>query len=229
VNALASNKLLNDQLESNPVISSARTARASREVQSDAQQREAAQGRAIKRRKKPDDPVNITEAVRIGAPTCDVNAHLNYVTATGIDAWNGDPEHVIDVIPSDFTKPDIEDQWNYARQLEDAMVAKIIYSSVCACCGHRCPHRDMQICLTNTNDPNILEILISCEKETIKRTSRIRLSISPNDYVIHDSSIGKSVFDICNLCHKSLSKAKPKLLEMCLKTHDVGPWPSVLF
>jgi hypothetical protein len=29
---------------------------------------------------------------------------------------------VIDVIP-DFTKPDIEDQWNQAFQLEDAMVA----------------------------------------------------------------------------------------------------------
>jgi hypothetical protein len=49
-NALVSNKVLNDQSESNPVISSARTARASREVQSDAQQREAARARAIKRR-----------------------------------------------------------------------------------------------------------------------------------------------------------------------------------
>ncbi len=43
-----------------------------------------------------------------------MNAHLNYVTATGIDVWNGDPEHVIDVIP-DRTKPDIEDHWNQAR------------------------------------------------------------------------------------------------------------------
>jgi hypothetical protein len=45
--------------------------------------------------------------------------------------WNGDPEHVIDVIP-DFTKPDIYDQWNQARHLEDAMIAEIINSSVCA-------------------------------------------------------------------------------------------------
>jgi hypothetical protein len=37
-----------------------------------------------------------------------VNAHLNYVTATGIDVKNDDPEHVIDVI-LDFTKPDIGD------------------------------------------------------------------------------------------------------------------------
>ena len=82
---------------------------------------------------------------------------------------------------------------------------------------------DMQIGLTNTTYPNILEILISCETEKIKRPSRIRLSTSPNDYVIHDSYIGKSVFDICNLCHKSLSKVESKLLEMCLKTYDVGP------
>ena len=26
-----------------------------------------------------------------------------------------------------------------------------------------------------------------------------------------------------------MSKEKPTLLEKCLKTHDVGPWPSVLF
>ncbi len=102
--------VLNVQPESNPVISSARTARASREVQFDAQQREVARARAIKRRQqKLDDPVNIAKAFRIGAPTCDVNAHLNFVSATGIDVWNDDPDHVIDVIP-DFTKSDIEDQ-----------------------------------------------------------------------------------------------------------------------
>ncbi len=93
---------------------------------------------------KPDDPVNIAEAIRIGAPTCDVNAHINYVTTTGIYVLNGDPKHVIDVIP-DFTKPDIEDQWNQARQLEDVMVAEICYSSVCACCGHRCPYSDCRL------------------------------------------------------------------------------------
>jgi hypothetical protein len=59
-NASVSNMVLNVQPESNPVISSARTARASREVQSDAQQREAARARVIKRRQhKLDDPVNI--------------------------------------------------------------------------------------------------------------------------------------------------------------------------
>ena len=34
--------------------------------------------------------VNIAEASRIGAPTCDVNANLNYVTTTGNDVWNSD-------------------------------------------------------------------------------------------------------------------------------------------
>ena len=135
-----------------------------------------------------------------------MNAHLNYVTSTGIDVWNDDPEHVIDVIPY-FTRPDIEDHWNQARQLKDAMVAEIFDASVCACCGHRCPHSDMQIALTNTTIPNILEVLISCETEKIKHSFRIRLSTSSNDYVIHESYIGKSVIDICNLCHKSLSKA----------------------
>ena len=39
--------------------------------------------------------------------------------------WNGDLEHVNDVIPN-FTKPDIEDKWNQARQLENAIVAEIL-------------------------------------------------------------------------------------------------------
>ena len=97
---------MNVQLESVPIILFARNARAPREVLFDAQHREASRARAIKRRQhKLDDPVNIAEAVRIVAPTCDVNAHLNDVIATGMDVWNGDPELVIDVIPN-FTKPD---------------------------------------------------------------------------------------------------------------------------
>ena len=84
----------------------------------------------------------MVEAIRIGAPTCDVNACLNYVIATGIDVWNGDPEHVIEVIPY-LTLPYIQDQRNQARQLEDAKIAEIFYSYVCACCGHRRPHSDM--------------------------------------------------------------------------------------
>ena len=91
--------------------------------------------------------------------------------------WNGDTEHAIDVIPY-FTKPDIEDQRNQARHLEDAMVAEIFDSSVCACCGHRCHHKDVQIGLKDPIDPKMLEILISCETNTIKRPSRIRLSTS---------------------------------------------------
>jgi len=61
--------------------------------------------------KKVDDQVNISKAFRIGAPTCDANAHLNYVTTSGIDVWNMDLEHAIRVIP-DFTNPDIEGQRN---------------------------------------------------------------------------------------------------------------------
>ncbi len=106
------------------------------EVQCDAQQREVARVQALRRRyKKLHNPVNVAEAFRIDTPTCDVNAHLNYVVATGMDVWNGDPEHVIDVIPY-VTRPDIEDKWNQARPLEDVMVDKIFDASVCGCCGH---------------------------------------------------------------------------------------------
>ena len=58
-NALVSNNVLNVQPKSDPVISCARTARASREVQSDAQKREVARARANKwRQQKLDNPVN---------------------------------------------------------------------------------------------------------------------------------------------------------------------------
>jgi len=94
-----------------------------------------------------DDPINIAKAIRICAPICDVNAHLNYVTAARIDVWNKNPGHFIDAIP-DFTKSDIEDQWNQARELEDALVAEVLNSYVCARSGHRCLHNDMQIGLS---------------------------------------------------------------------------------
>ena len=51
----------------------------------------------------------------------------------------------------------------------------------------------MQIGLADTIDPNILELLISNEIESIQRPSQIRLSTSSNDYATHNSYIGKSV------------------------------------
>ena len=47
----------------------------------------------------------MADAIRIGAPTCDVNSHQNYVNASRLYVWNSDHKHVIDVIPY-FTKPD---------------------------------------------------------------------------------------------------------------------------
>jgi hypothetical protein len=90
------------------LIQSSRTASVLLEFQSDAQQREAARVRAlIRRQPRLEDPVNISEAIRIGATTYKVNALQSYVIATGIYMWNGDPEHVIGVIPH-FTKANIE-------------------------------------------------------------------------------------------------------------------------
>jgi hypothetical protein len=51
-------------------------------------------------------PVNIVEAIHIGDPTRNVNAHLIYAITLEIDVWNGDPEYALDVI-QDITKPDI--------------------------------------------------------------------------------------------------------------------------
>jgi len=52
------------QPESDPAITSSRTARASREVQSNAQQREAARARALRRRhQKLNDPINIAKNI----------------------------------------------------------------------------------------------------------------------------------------------------------------------
>ena len=54
-----------------------------------------------------------------------MNAHLNYVTAAGIDVWNDDPEHIIDVIP-DLTKPDIENQRNKLASLKMLWLLKYL-------------------------------------------------------------------------------------------------------
>ena len=112
--------------------------------------------------------------IRFGAPACDVNANLNLVTATGIDVSNnGDPEHVIGVIP-DFSKPDIEDQCvessSSAQSLKDAMVDEIVYYSVrVAVTGVLIVIK--KIGLVDTTDRNILELRIPSETEKIKRPS----------------------------------------------------------
>jgi hypothetical protein len=95
--------------------------------------------------------------------------------------WNSYTEHVIDGIPN-LIKLDIEDQWNRARKLEDATDAEkilkhFIFSS---CCDHRCPRSDLQMFLTNTTNPNILDFVISNITQIIKRRSRIRSSLSSN-------------------------------------------------
>jgi len=95
--------------------------------------------------------------------------------------WNSDNVHVIDVIP-DFTKSDIEDKWNQTCKLVDAKFDDIFDASMCACCGRRCPHIDMQIGLTYTTYPGT---------DHEPGPSRICLSTSSNSYVIHDSYIGK--------------------------------------
>jgi len=76
--------------------------------------------------------------------------------------WNSDLEHVIDVIPH-FTKPDIEDKWNQACQLEDDMVAEVFNTFVYECFGHRCPHNTMQIGSIDNSDSNVLKLMISSE------------------------------------------------------------------
>ena len=117
-----------------------------------------------------DDLVNIAEAIRISAPICDFNAHLDYATTTETFVCNSVHEHVINVIP-DFTKPDIEDHCNQACQLKNAMDAENFYSFVCACFGHRCSHNIMQIGSTYITHPPILELLISKDTESLKRPS----------------------------------------------------------
>ena len=87
----------------------------------------------------------------------------------------------------------------------------------------------MQNGLSDNTNPIISEILISSEIKAIKRPTKIRLSASSINYDIQSSYLGKTVFDICYLCHKSLSKDELQLTELCLKIYVVNPWPSLLF
>jgi len=116
-----------------------------------------------------------------------------FLRLESIDVWTGDPDHVIDVI-SNFTKLEIEDQRNQARQLEDVMDVEICDSSISACFGHRCTRSKMQIGLIDTSNASILEISTSSETQITRRPIQIRLSTSSDDYVIHDSYIWKIGF-----------------------------------
>ena len=85
----------------------------------------------------------------------------------------------------------------------------------------------MQSGLTDTTNPNIY-FSISNETEINKRPTRIRLSTSSNDYIIHNLYIEKYFFTIV-IYLSYFSKNEPQLHAMCLKTYDIGHWPSLIF
>ena len=184
--------------------------------------------RQRKREERLQQPEVVAEQIRVGGPACDINAHLNYVTGTGTDPkLHADIAHLLDEV-AQCTKPDLVDQWAQAVKLEERLKERMFDTAPCACCGELKPVSSMQLEISENHHPDILELLVSEITPEIRRPTRVALSTGQREYAIHESYQGQPHVSVCNQCYKCLAGDDPRVPQLCIKTVDIGPWPTII-
>ena len=184
--------------------------------------------RQRKREERLQQPEVVAEQIRVGGPSCDINAHLNYVTGTGTDPkLHADIAHLLDEV-AQCTKPDLVDQWAQAVKLEERLKERMFDTAPCACCGELKPVSSMQLEISENHHPDILELLVSEITPEIRRPTRVALSTGQREYAIHESYQGQPHVSVCNQCYKCLAGDDPRVPQLCIKTVDIGPWPTII-
>ena len=184
--------------------------------------------RQRKREERLQQPEVVAEQIRVGGPSCDINAHLNYVTGTGTDPkLHADIAHLLDEV-AQCTKPDLVDQWAQAVKLEERLKERMFDTAPCACCGELKPVSSMQLEISENHHPDILELLVSEITPEIQRPTRVALSTGQREYAIHESYQGQPHVSVCNQCYKCLAGDDPRVPQLCIKTVDIGPWPTII-
>ena len=184
--------------------------------------------RQRKREERLQQPEVVAEQIRVGGPSCDINAHLNYVTGTGTDPkLHADIAHLLDEV-AQCTKPDLVDQWAQAVKLEERFKERMFDTAPCACCGELKPVSSMQLEISENHHPDILELLVSEITPEIRRPTRVALSTGQREYAIHESYQGQPHVSVCNQCYKCLAGDDPRVPQLCIKTVDIGPWPTII-
>ena len=184
--------------------------------------------RQLRRQEQLQQPELILEQIRVGGPLCDINAHLNYATGTGTNPLlHDDIAHVLDEV-AQCTKPDLADQWAQAVKLEERLKERMFNIAPCACCGELKPISDMKLEITDTHEPDILQLLVSEITPEIRRPTRVTLSTGQREYAIHESYQGQPHVSVCNSCYARLARDSPRVPQLCVKTVDIGPWPTTI-
>ena len=184
--------------------------------------------RQRRREERLQQPEVVAGQTRVGGPSCDINAHLNYVTGTGTDPnLHADIAHLLDEV-AQCTKPDLVDQWAQAVKLEERLKERMFDTAPCACCGELKPVSSMQLEISEYHDPDILELLVSEITPEIQRPTRVALSTGQREYAIHESYQGQPHVSVCNQCYKCLAGDDPRVPQLCIKTVDIGPWPTII-
>ena len=199
------------------------------EIQYALARKEAA--RAARERRRQDQlqqPKSIAEQIRVGGPLCDINAHLNYATGTGTNPLlHDDIAHIFDEV-AQCTKPDLADQWAQAVKLEERLKERMFNTAPCACCGELKPISDMKLEISENHEPDILELLVSEITPEIRRPTRVTLSTGQREYAIHESYQGQPHVSVCNTCYACLTRDTPRVPQLCIKTVDIGAWPTII-
>ena len=187
--------------------------------------------RAARQRRREEhmqQPEVIGEEIRVGGPKCDINDHLNYATGTGTNPLQYDDiEHLLEEVMN-YTKPDLAEQWAQAVKLEERMKERMFDTAPCACCGERKPFSTMTLEITEDHEPDVLSLLVSEVTPEIRYPTRVTLLTGRREYAIHDSYQDKPHVAICIPCYTRLARDIPKVPQLCVKTVDVGPWPTTI-
>ena len=199
------------------------------EIQYALARKEAARAARERRRQEQlQQPESIAEQIRVGGPLCDINAHLNYATGTGTNPLlHDDIAHIFDEV-AQCTKPDLADQWAQAVKLEERLKERMFNTAPCACCGELKPISDMKLEVSENHEPNILELLVSEITPEIRHPTRVTLSTGQREYAIHESYQGQPHVSVCHTCYACLTRDTPRVPQLCIKTVDIGPWPTII-
>ena len=186
----------------------------------------AAERRRRNRARRMADPAFVAEAVRTGAPSCDVHDHLNYATGTGIDPFRHDVQEILDRLP-DYTITGIREAWARAKILEQTYINQMFHVGVCACCSKLRPMSEMKVGITEDYEPDVLLPLVSEISDRIKYPTMVRLAGGVRYYAIDEMYEGKPDVNFCACCYGSLCLDPPRVPDCSVKTIDIGPWPTL--
>ena len=93
---------------------------------------------------------------------------------------------------------------------------------------HIKPISNMKLEISENHEPDVLKLLVSEITPETRRPTRVTLSTGQREYAIHESYQGQPHVSVCSTCYACLTQDTPRVPQLCIKTIDIGPWPTII-